>query len=262
MRIILINLQRATERRTAMERQLHELGLKWERLEATDCHALSPQDMAEVDAAVQARRGVDVSLGEIGCWLSHRRAHELIANGDDPHALVLEDDVELEPDLLEVLRLIDAGVAGSFDVIRLHRGKPWRRYVPVRRLDEKWTLGFVRPVDPGTLACVISRNAARQHIARVPKMVYLADWALSSHRGNGLMVCSLDPPVVHHADGGSSLIKESGERISQSSAGRLMHRLRHRWTHLREEYERWTSFYKLVKLGRRGQLTGCAEQSN
>lgn len=48
-------------------------------------------------AGAEARMGRPMSDGEFACALSHRRIYEVIAAGDAPSAIVLEDDAELSP---------------------------------------------------------------------------------------------------------------------------------------------------------------------
>jgi len=129
----------------------------------------------------------------------------MVAEGADPMALILEDDLAIGDDLPDVLERIERGEAGRFDVIRLHRYKMRRKFVPVYRIGGN-SLGFVRPTDSGAQAYVITREAARRLIASIPRMVQLADHALYEHWTHGLVVCSIDPPVVLHDDEGRSSI--------------------------------------------------------
>src|ERR1700749_1654370 len=97
MRIILINLARAADRRRSMERQFSALGLDFERLEAIDGRSLAPEDRALVDDAKRRRiTPYPLSDNEIGCWLSHRRALQEASAGD--LTAVIEDDAELTPE--------------------------------------------------------------------------------------------------------------------------------------------------------------------
>ena len=205
MRIIVINLEQDTGRRARIERRLAELGLAWERFTAVDGRRLEPHHEPLIDRAAHAARGLEFSPGAIGCWLSHREAQRMVAEGAEPMALILEDDIAIADELPEVLERIERGDAGRFDVIYLHRVKLKRRFVPVSRFGV-WACGFVRPVDSGALAYVVTREAAGRLIASIPRMVQLADHALYEHWTHGLVVCSIDPPMVLHDDRGRSSI--------------------------------------------------------
>src|SRR5580698_8166913 len=99
MRILFINLARAADRRRNMERQFAAFGLDFERLEATDGQNLSMVDRALVDNEKRRRiTPYPLSNNEIGCWLSHRRALQQVAEGGENLAAIVEDDAELMPD--------------------------------------------------------------------------------------------------------------------------------------------------------------------
>ena len=205
MRIIVINLDQDTGRRARIEARLAELGLRWERLSAVDGRRLEPKHETLIDRTAHAARGLEFSPGAVGCWLSHHQAQRMVAEGAEPMALILEDDIAIADELPDVLERIERGDAGRFDVIRLHRYKMHRKFVPVHRIGDA-ALGFVRPADSGTQAYVITREAAGRLVAAIPRMVQLADHALYEHWTHGLVVCSIDPPVVLHDDGGRSSI--------------------------------------------------------
>ncbi len=205
MRIIVINLDQDTGRRARIEKRLAELGLPWERLPAVDGRHLDPHHEPLIDRPAHVARGLEFSPGAIGCWLSHHEAQRMVAEGGEPMALILEDDIAIADHLPDVLKRIERGEAGRFDVIRLHRYKMRRKFVPVHRIGDH-SLGFVRPADSGTQAYVITREAARRLVTTIPRMVQLADHALYEHWTHGLVVCSIDPPVVLHDDEGRSSI--------------------------------------------------------
>ena len=254
VRIIVLNLDHDTDRRARVERRLAELGLRWERLSAVDGRRLDPRHERLIDRTARAARGLEFSPGAIGCWLSHRRAQQMVAEGAEPMALILEDDVAIADDLPDVLERIERGDAGRFDVIRLHRYKMHRKFVPVRRIGGG-TLGFVRPVDSGAQAYVITREAAGRLVASIPRMVQLADHALYEHWSHGLTVCSIDPPVVLHDDRGRSSI---GARPMPGKASlnpvRWLRRKRHQ---IRKKIVRRRAYRKMLHgYKKTGHLSG------
>ena len=248
MRIIVINLDEDVERRRRVESRMADLGLRWERLSAVHGTRLTPAHEAEIDRVAQARRGLRFSPGEIGCWLSHRMAQRMVAEGGDDMALILEDDVRVEDDLPAVLQRIERGEAGDFDVIRLHRFKRRRRYLPIRSIGAGRTIGLVRPADSGAQAYVISREAARVLIDRVPRMVHLADHTLYQHWTHGLVVCSVDPPLILHDDRGRSSIGACPG--SRDQPADLSHFVRRKWHQLERKYRRRADFYRMLRSGR------------
>lgn len=247
MRIIVINLDEDVERLRCVENRMADLGLGWERLSAVHGTRLTPAHEAEIDRGAQARRGLRFSPGEIGCWLSHRTAQRMVAEGGDDMALVLEDDVCIHESLPEVLEELDRGAAGGFDIIRLHRFKQRRQYPPIRSIGAGRTIGLVRPADSGAQACVISREAARVLIDRVPRMVHLADHTLYQHWTHGLIVCSVDPPLILHDDRGRSSIGACPG--SRDRPADLAHFVRRKWHQLERKYRRRADFNRMLRSG-------------
>src|SRR5512133_4287612 len=103
-RIFVVSLRRAAERRARVRQRL--AGLRYEFLDAVYKLDLD-RDRLVRDGTYDERRtrrayrmGKDMSLGAIGCALSHRRLYEdMLANGWE-RMLVLEDDVVPRADAL------------------------------------------------------------------------------------------------------------------------------------------------------------------
>ena len=89
--VYVINLERRSDRMAHMAAHLNELGLRFERIEATDVSSL-PNDGS-------VNRPPFLDTGSSACLMSHRRA--LLAFLDSHHAgaLILEDDVRLASDV-------------------------------------------------------------------------------------------------------------------------------------------------------------------
>ena len=257
MRILVINLDEDTERRVRVERRLCEIGLGWERLSAVDGRRLTPMRDALIDRDAQAKLGLRVSSGEVGCGPSHRLAQRMVAEGPDDAALILEDDIRIHEDLPEALERISQGTAGEFDVIRRRRFKLRRKYVPIRDIGDGRTIGLVRPADSGAQAYVMTRGAARRIVGSIPRMVQPAEHTLYQHWIHGLVVCSLDPPVVSHLDGGrSSIAAPPAPGGAFVDPWRWTKRKRHQ---LQKKLVRGLAFVSMLnQYSRNGRLSGLA----
>jgi glycosyl transferase family 25 len=96
VRVYLINLDRAPERREHMESQFTRLGLACTRVEAVDAKVMSSQEVEAFRHSVaDTRRPHAWSLPQIGNFLSHKKVWSAIASGSDGFAAVFEDDVHL-----------------------------------------------------------------------------------------------------------------------------------------------------------------------
>src|SRR3954447_23246954 len=96
MRAYVINLPRSVARRASIANELAALSIPHEFIEAVDGREMTAGERAAmVDEARAAQSPHWLTPGQIGCSLSHLRVYERIAAGDEPVALVLEDDAQL-----------------------------------------------------------------------------------------------------------------------------------------------------------------------
>lgn len=105
LKIVVISLKRATDRRIAVEKQFSGMNLEWEFLDATEGYQYQPS-AKEYDAKkVQKLQGYQITPAEIGCFVSHRRAWEMCLSEQRP-TLIFEDDFVLLPKFYEAIQLI------------------------------------------------------------------------------------------------------------------------------------------------------------
>lgn len=115
-----INLERDRERRDHMIDVLRPLGLAAEFVRAVDGRTLSAADRAAYDPDRALRvYGFPMTDGEFGCYLSHYRLYERIVRDGIDVALILEDDVEISPDLPRIVADLLARPPGDWLVVRL-----------------------------------------------------------------------------------------------------------------------------------------------
>ena len=218
MRIVLISLERATERRRRMAVEFERVGLEYEIWPAKDARTLTDEDRAFVDRAQRYRLGLHpVPDGSLACTLSERAAmHELVRNGPETMA-VFEDDARFGAELPAVLQTLERQ-PHMFDVVKLQRRNLRRPFIPTISLPTGHRLGRVRFADYGSEGYVITREAARSLLQRIPRMVRDLDHELSYFWENGLNVLYLDPPVVREDEAYGSQIHDT------RSVERLLHR--------------------------------------
>lgn len=105
---ILINLKKDTDRLEFMTQQLKDFGIPFERLEAVYGKEYMENNGSEYDEKLAIQKGGrKMTLGEIGCALSHKRCYQKFLNDieykDTKYLLILEDDVELDKDFKNIL---------------------------------------------------------------------------------------------------------------------------------------------------------------
>lgn len=103
--IFIINLERNTERRQAITEQLKSLNLDFQILPATDGKFLEKEDLEKLYNEKQSLKKIQfpLSKNEVACADSHLRLYEKIVAENIPYALILEDDVVLNKEILTVL---------------------------------------------------------------------------------------------------------------------------------------------------------------
>lgn len=150
----LINLPRHTERLARMQRIGADLGISWQVFPAVDMHQVdAEQDKFDPEHILTAP--------EFGCFLSHRRIWQLIADGDEPMAGIFEDDLHCATDLLDFLQQLP--VVERPTLYRVEAFEP-HFMVIARRAPHRLTGRNLHPFLsylPGSAAYVINRAAAR-----------------------------------------------------------------------------------------------------
>lgn len=101
-----INLDSDVERKAFMAHQLEAAGISFEIVSAVKGKTLEPAFVSTIYDEQQTLKtqGKPLSLGEIGCALSHLSIYRTMLENNIPASLVLEDDALLHPDLAKVLK--------------------------------------------------------------------------------------------------------------------------------------------------------------
>lgn len=102
MKAYVINLARATDRRSHMVRQLAQTGVEFEFIEAVDGRSveLDGNPLVDLKGIESSGKVARASVpGSVGCTLSHLAVWRLALERDLSSVLVLEDDIELPHDL-------------------------------------------------------------------------------------------------------------------------------------------------------------------
>ena len=221
--VYLINLPRDQQRLQAMAAQLQTLGLPFEAVPAIYGKDLGPAQRAALyDHAANRRRYHDPLLdGEIGCYASHLQVWQRLVDSHAPAALVLEDDVLLQPALVPVLRALAARPAGWHMVKLIGRDveRPWQP----RPLTEGVALIRYRRVPSLTSAYVLSREGAARLLAARRPFFRPVDIDLRHWWECGLSVAGAYPYPVRHAPAGA--VSSIGQRERPGGALRRLHKL-------------------------------------
>lgn len=205
--VFVINLARDAERRAAMVAALDEIGMAAEFVPAVDGRALSDADRAAYDRRrCLAVYGVDMLPSELGCYLSHYRLCERIVREEIEAALVLEDDVRLDPALPAIVDALLAGPAQDWRVVRLNtlRGRvanppsAWWRGRQVAALPDGYGLYRLGTHVLGAGGYLIKRAGAARMVEYGRRIFMPIDHTMDRFWDNGIVPYVVRPFPVHH----------------------------------------------------------------
>lgn len=133
-----INLASDEGRRTEISEQLDYLGLPYTIFNAVYGDTLSNKELTESYNKNRAiNESHDLTLGEIGCALSHIGVYREMIKRNIQHCLVLEDDARLSDDIVEILpKLAERYSYDKPQVVMLNYVEKYQRRGMIR-LDDK-----------------------------------------------------------------------------------------------------------------------------
>lgn len=184
MKTYVINLEKDADRLRFMTGQLDALGVDFERIAAIAAEDISPDMIGYLRSPRSDGFTVRWKNSEAACFFSHGKAWERIANGDDSHALILEDDMHLSG-ILERFVADHDWIPDDAQIIRFESStnrllldaplKAYGRNV-ARLLSTSWCAG----------AYVLSRETARYLVALEHPLYDHVDAYLFSHERSPL----------------------------------------------------------------------------
>jgi glycosyl transferase family 25 len=176
----LINLTKDTDRLASFRQQFDNLGLEFERISAVDGRETSQNDYEafQRDRPRNSKKGW--LRGQMGCFLSHYKAWELIAQGQDRFGAIFEDDIYVSEGLKGILAN-DCWITEGIDIIRLEAPPNRVRLTRTKILSHEQRNYFrILSTTWCTGAYLISREAARKAISLEPEHHQPADFILFS----------------------------------------------------------------------------------
>lgn len=212
MKIYVINLERAVERKEAAIGEFERYGIEFDIHSGVDWRSLTERDVREqVEHKFQAiakKRWNPMSIyGMLACWLSHRNLWKrAVYDGVDAIA-VFEDDVRLADETKSALARIESLEQQdfNFDIVFLYDSKRVKPMIPAHRIDSRFVLNLVKYSSMGAVGYVISRPAMKILLDDYPKMNMGIDELMHSYWLTGLKTYVLTPQVAYHGDAISGL---------------------------------------------------------
>ncbi|XP_076622754.1 glycosyltransferase 25 family member [Colletes latitarsis] len=213
--IYMINLLRRPERRDRMYRLFKELGIRAETIDAIDGSSLNQSVLNTVGIEMMSEyadpyHDRPMTMGEVGCFLSHYTIWNKVLENGFEKVIVLEDDVRFEPFFRQKVNYILTELDNlqlDWDLVYLGRKKLEKTESSiigsknlVRAAYSYWTLGYI-----------LSAKGARKLVEANPlkKLIpvdeYLPilsdahprdDWKAHYSKRN-LIILSTNPLLIH-----------------------------------------------------------------
>ncbi|CAJ0807401.1 glycosyltransferase family 25 protein [Ralstonia flaminis] len=224
-----INLEHDVGRRKALEDQLDTLGLPHTRFPGVYGKALPAEALARhynhTRAVAESR---ELTVGEVGCALSHLGVYRAMLEQDLPYALILEDDAKLGPDVPAVLDALVQQVSPDEPVVTLltHINRYYKR--SAKPLDPSHSVVKLANYQWLAHGYFVTRAAAKRMVEQLYPVWLAADYWHKFEREGIVQMRAVVPYVisVQDFDTGSNLEADRAIKSRQADEERwLSHRL-------------------------------------
>jgi len=160
---------------------------------------LSSDELADFDeAGFRCLHGKIAMPAEIGCYFSHIRALEIIADAPEPFAVIAEDDIvftsSFQPFLTHLTKIT------GWDAVKLvnHRTAAFQAF---RRIDGQFSIGRCLHGPLGSSAAyVVTREGASKLLKALRPMRLPYDVALERGWAGAYQIFTSDKPVVEFSN--------------------------------------------------------------
>ena len=205
-----INLDKATNRWTHMQRALSRFDIEFERISAIDGRRISKDDLAALVPPLNDLSKIicprAVSPAEIGAFLSHKNCWKKLVDSGENWALIMEDDINFSSRARSYITSID-WIPQGLDIIQLFVFRQnWKAKVGKNKIRLSSGDMLLRPYKPspvGAQAYFISRQAAESALEMSCKIMAPVDEFLfnpMSDFATRYPVYRLNPAVVMPLD--------------------------------------------------------------
>jgi glycosyl transferase, family 25 len=204
--VFVINLTRSVERRSHTVKQLNDLDVQFQLVEAINGAELSDQEILSYNSTGAWKCGFRsryLLKEEIGCALSHLKVYRKMVEEGIDTACILEDDNDYKKDFKNLL-FNELSNIGEWDLLYLGHHPGWKAIGARSRKKKKlvsshYSVGEAVEVPLGSYAYIIKQVAAKKILEnaypiRMPFDVYIGNTAVL-----GVRTFLLSPPCVFNS---------------------------------------------------------------
>ncbi|WP_253694931.1 MULTISPECIES: glycosyltransferase family 25 protein [unclassified Treponema] len=171
----MLNLEHNIERKKYMQELLKDLPIDYEFFPAVYGRNIKNIDEIYNSQLSQKITKRQLSLGEIGCALSHKAIYKKMIDEDISQALILEDDIAILPNFFEVYTAISQINVGNKVVLLGTTAKKPMKKLWKKKLFNNYSMYLVLNSYGGTYGYVIGLDAAKKIYYSNEKVFTVAD---------------------------------------------------------------------------------------
>ena len=131
LEVLVVSLKHATGRRNAIQSQLDRLKIPFRFIDAVNGRDIPEDKLTKIQSDQRTFQDYNRNLGpgEIGCSLSHQEIYRQVVGHNLDGAIVLEDDVLLDPCFADFFRALEQLPSLDYGVILLGGGEYREKHV-------------------------------------------------------------------------------------------------------------------------------------
>lgn len=161
--IFVINLDSSVDRLISSELRLKDCGFKFERISAVNGKELLNDEIEKHYCKKKNNKEYykELSRGEIGCYLSHRKIWQKIVDDKIEYAIILEDDFAIVGDINKTISTLNS-IDFEWDYIKLATYKKRTRNIAFSQPINNMNLVLFNKAMAGTCAQAVSYSGAKK----------------------------------------------------------------------------------------------------
>lgn len=217
--VYFINLDRSKERLATFLPLVEALGLPYERISAVNGKELSQEELDKLVVRKSFKKKV-FRAGEIGCYLSHTKAWEKFLKSDYKYALIFEDDVSFDPQLLKttIERMKQEGQLWDITTFNVNpEGK--KPFWPVMPIDEDHSLGYYPHKILSSGGYIINRKAGEKLLTYAYPIQLELDVYFTRSWEMDLKYAGVEPVLVKQTFGDSEIAIPKSQTVKENRYG-------------------------------------------
>lgn len=201
--IFVINMEKSKDRREYIRAQFEAMGIKFHFFNAIDGKKLSSAELDTIDfIQAEALCGHQLSLGEVGCALSHIRIYEKCLAESIDEVIILEDDITVPEYFHTVLQAIAKRKNPHSELLYLFHGKAktWPLY---KKLPYNFKIKKVIPPSAtssrfitGTVGYYINKSGMQKLLSHAYPVRMPADYLTGFIQRSGINCYTIEPNLL------------------------------------------------------------------